>query len=338
MGQIKHKMGKVGGGVDISHKSKMSNAAKNQMSYPGGMPGPGNYGSTNNVVGKGMTKYLAGESVGMRKYGKHMGPEKALVGNQENLPEGLKAKIEAAPEGPAKRKMTAAQKKLVDEIRSKRAKKEQAAKAAKTQKKKVNKELDTFLKAGGEVSSGPGKMTRKQRQEKRAEKRVNRGEKRSDKLQKRIANTTDTVLKAKRQARKDKRDSKVTMNKESVGKNFVSDKEKAAKEKNTRTRGFMKAGPMKTDPKDGVVVSGDKKKVNNKVTKTDAKAKKIALLKEKKAIKSAQAKEKIKEKRNMIQVRRDLEANKRNQKKRQIDGKDYQANTGEDNQKTIRRS
>jgi len=115
MGQIKHNMGKVGGGVDISHKSKMSNAAKNQMSYPGGMPGPGNYGSTNNVVGKGMTKYLAGESVGMRKYGKHMGPEKALVGNQENLPEGLKAKIEAAPEGPAKRKMTAAQKKLMEE-------------------------------------------------------------------------------------------------------------------------------------------------------------------------------------------------------------------------------
>ena len=343
MGQIKHKMGKVGGGVDISHKSKMSNAAKNQMSYPGGMPGPGNYGSTNNVVGKGMTKYLAGESVGMRKYGKHMGPEKALVGNQENLPEGLKAKIEAAPEGPAKRKMTAAQKKLVDEIRSKRAKKEQAAKAAKTQKKKVNKELDTFLKAGGEVSSGPGKMTRKQRQEKRAEKRVNRGEKRSDKLQKRIANTTDTVLKAKRQARKDKRDSKVTMNKESVGKNFVSDKEKAAKARTTQTsgsgtRGFMKAGPMKTDPKDGVVVSGDKKKVNNKVTKTDAKAKKIALLREKNAIKRAKYLESIKEKRELKQVRRDLEANKRIQKKRQIDGKDYQANTGEDNQKTIRRS
>lgn len=340
MGQIKHNMGKVGGGVDISHKSKMSNAAKNQMSYPGGMPGPGNYGSTNNVVGKGMTKYLAGESVGMRKYGKHMGPEKALVGNQENLPEGLKAKIEAAPEGPAKRKMTAAQKKLVDEIRSKRAKKEQASKAAKTQKKKANKELDTFLKAGGEVSSGPGKMTRKQRQEKRAEKRVNRGEKRSDKLQKRIANTTDTVLKAKRQARKDKRDSKVTMNKESVGKNFVSDKEKAAKQKNTRTSGsgmgFMKAGPAKKG--DGVVVSGDKNKVNNKVTKTNTKAKKLELLKEKKSILRAQALEKVKEKRNLIQVKRDQARIKKEQEKRKRKGQDYQANTGEDNQKTIRRS
>ena len=68
MGQIKHKMGNVGGGVDISHKSKMSGKAKSLMSFPGGMPGPGNYGSSdNNVVGKGMGKYLAGESVGMRK-------------------------------------------------------------------------------------------------------------------------------------------------------------------------------------------------------------------------------------------------------------------------------
>ena len=70
MGQIKHKMGNVGGGVDISHKSKMSNAAKNQMSFPGGMPGPGDYGKMDQpakIVGKGMAKYLAGESVGMRK-------------------------------------------------------------------------------------------------------------------------------------------------------------------------------------------------------------------------------------------------------------------------------
>ena len=44
MGQIKHKMGKVGGGVDISHKSKMSGKAKSLMSFPGGMPGPGEYG------------------------------------------------------------------------------------------------------------------------------------------------------------------------------------------------------------------------------------------------------------------------------------------------------
>lgn len=98
---------------------KMSGKAKSLESYPGGMPGPGAYGSMNNkVVGKGMMKYMAGEPVGMAKYksdaqrkaahasmaekgagkyGKHMGPEKELVGKQKNLPEELKAKIEAAP-------------------------------------------------------------------------------------------------------------------------------------------------------------------------------------------------------------------------------------------------
>ena len=96
--------GSIGGGVNISHKSKMSQSAKNQMSFPGGMPGPGDYGK---VVGKGMAQYMAGEAVGMKKYGK--GPEKALVGKQENLPEALKDKIEAAPgmygekKGPAMR-------------------------------------------------------------------------------------------------------------------------------------------------------------------------------------------------------------------------------------------
>jgi hypothetical protein len=69
--------GSMGGGVNISHKSKMSQSAKNQMSFPGGMPGPGNYGSTNNnVVGKGMAQYMAGEAVGMKKYGKHKGTAK----------------------------------------------------------------------------------------------------------------------------------------------------------------------------------------------------------------------------------------------------------------------
>ena len=69
--------GSMGGGVNISHNSKMSQSAKNQMSFPGGMPGPGNYGSTNNnVVGKGMAQYMAGEAVGMKKYGKHKGTAK----------------------------------------------------------------------------------------------------------------------------------------------------------------------------------------------------------------------------------------------------------------------
>ncbi len=92
--------GMIHGGVDLSHKGpKMSGKAKSLESYPGGMPGPGEYGSMNNkVVGKGMMKYMAGEPVGMAKYktndqrkaahasmaeqgagkyGKHMGPEKA---------------------------------------------------------------------------------------------------------------------------------------------------------------------------------------------------------------------------------------------------------------------
>ena len=115
MGKYKHYKGSIGGGVDISGKSKMSGKAKSLMSFPGGIPGPGEYG---NIVGKGMMKYMAGEPVGMAKYksdaqrkavhaskaeqgagkyGKHMGPEKELVGNQNKLPQELKDKIEAAP-------------------------------------------------------------------------------------------------------------------------------------------------------------------------------------------------------------------------------------------------
>jgi hypothetical protein len=98
-------------------------------------------------------------------------------------------------------------------------------------------------------------------------------------------------------------------------------------------------GPGKvTDPKDGVVVSGDKDKVNNTVTKTNTKAQKLALLKEKKAIKKAKALEKVNEQKNLNQVKRDLIKNQKSQKKRELQGKDYQANTGEDNQKTVRRS
>jgi hypothetical protein len=66
--------GMIGGGVDISHKSKLSGQAKSLESYPGGMPGPGDYGK---IVGKGMAQYLSGESVGMKKYGKPKGPMQA---------------------------------------------------------------------------------------------------------------------------------------------------------------------------------------------------------------------------------------------------------------------
>ena len=72
MGKYKHYKGSIGGGVDISGKSKMSGKAKSLMSFPGGMPGPGEYGK---IVGKGMMKYMAGEPVGMAKY-KSKGPKK----------------------------------------------------------------------------------------------------------------------------------------------------------------------------------------------------------------------------------------------------------------------
>ena len=111
--------GMIGGGVNIAHKSKMSGKAKSLMSFPGGMPGPGEYGKVENkVVGEGMMKYMAGEPVGMAKYksnaqrkaahasmaeqgagkyGKHMGPEKALKGAQDKLPMELQEAIKEAP-------------------------------------------------------------------------------------------------------------------------------------------------------------------------------------------------------------------------------------------------
>ena len=201
--------GSIGGGVNISHKSKMSQSAKNQMSFPGGMPGPGNYGSTNNnVVGKGMARYMAGEAVGMKKYGAHKGPEKALVGKQENLPEALKDKIEAAP--------------------------------GMYGKKKSPKQMGEMEEAP--MSSGPAKMSRKERQEKRAQKRVNRGEKRVEKLQKKIDAGKDSEgYKASRLKARQKR---VDENKKSVGKDFVSDKDKK-----TATKKDVKKDVKKDDKK-----------------------------------------------------------------------------------------
>jgi hypothetical protein len=71
--------GMIGGGVNIAHKSKMSNAAKNQMGFSNGMPGP-------NVVGKGMAQYIAGENVGigMRMGEPHGGPKKGK--GHKNMP------------------------------------------------------------------------------------------------------------------------------------------------------------------------------------------------------------------------------------------------------------
>jgi len=89
--------GMIGGGVNIAHKSKMSNAAKNQMSFPGGMPGPGAYGKKEGmpkIVGKGMMRYLAGEPVGMKKGMPAYKEEKGMpeYGKKKGMPEYGKKK------------------------------------------------------------------------------------------------------------------------------------------------------------------------------------------------------------------------------------------------------
>ena len=177
--------GSIGGGVNISHKSKMSQSAKNQMSFPGGMPGPGDYGK---VVGKGMAQYMAGEAVGMKKYGAHKGPEKALVGKQENLPEALKNKIEAAPgmygekKGPAKRTRAERQADRDSKKTTRRAKR--ADKRVKRNEKKVDK-LDKKVKEGKEIfnvdDAGNKTTGRKANRIKRAKKKIEDNKKISQK-------------------------------------------------------------------------------------------------------------------------------------------------------------
>ena len=96
--------GSIHGGVDISHKSKMSNAAKNQMNFDNGMPGPNQAGQVqNNIMGRGMAQYIAGENVGigMRMGKPHGGPEKGKA--HKNTPYKLgdlsvKAGIDNNPE------------------------------------------------------------------------------------------------------------------------------------------------------------------------------------------------------------------------------------------------
>ena len=191
MGKYKHYKGSVGGGVDVSHKSKMSGKAKSLMSFPGGMPGPGEYGKVENkVVGKGMMKYLSGEPVGMGKYkdkgmpqyssdaqrkavhaskaekgapmygkkkgmpeyGDNKGPEKALVGKQKNLPEELKKKIEAAPGKYGKTKM--------DPKKNAKALKSLRKKAAEDKKAKLNKKLETSPISGKKYAKSVSKQKR----------------------------------------------------------------------------------------------------------------------------------------------------------------------------------
>ena len=114
------KMGKAhGGGVKLEQgMGKISQSQDDVLSGKETKMENDSMGSAK-IVGKGMMKYMAGEPVGMAKYksaaqrkavhasmaehgmsgkyGKHMGPEKELVGKQKNLPEFLVKEIEAAP-------------------------------------------------------------------------------------------------------------------------------------------------------------------------------------------------------------------------------------------------
>ena len=170
--------GSIGGGVNISHKSKMSQSAKNQMSFPGGMPGPGDYGK---VVGKGMAQYMAGEAVGMKKYAK--GPEKALVGKQENLPEALKNKIEAAPEKKSPKQMGEMEEAPMSSGPGKYTRLDKTKAKAKDAKDAANEKVKKLNKTQAEVDSmkrSKAKADRLAKRQKRQEGRAERKKIRKD--------------------------------------------------------------------------------------------------------------------------------------------------------------
>jgi hypothetical protein len=170
--------GSIGGGVNISHKSKMSQSAKNQMSFPGGMPGPGDYGK---VVGKGMAQYMAGEAVGMKKYGAHKGTAK-MDPMHNGEPGVQKEDFQQFSDGPAKKTV-----KSVSGINDKKDNykyqepKAETLKSTKTSKRKPSKEI-------GKSKIEEGKKLKKEgRQEKRAARKDARKSKRSARLDKKIA-------------------------------------------------------------------------------------------------------------------------------------------------------
>lgn len=206
--------GSIGGGVNISHKSKMSQSAKNQMSFPGGMPGPGDYGK---VVGKGMAKYLSGESVGMKKYGKHKGPAQAKpdyidIDGDGNKTESMKqaadgmGKYGHKSKGPAKKSYKQAYKdrdqktygEMSEEEYIKEAKRQNASKKSgkgydapkkpikKAKVEKVEKKAPKVEKATKELKTNKENASKAQearqdtRKSKRISKRANRVNKRED--------------------------------------------------------------------------------------------------------------------------------------------------------------
>mgnify|MGYP003636955817 CR=1 FL=1 len=170
--------GSIGGGVNISHKSKMSQSAKNQMGFSNGMPGP-------NVVGRGMAQYMAGKDVGLKKMGVHKGTAK-MDPMHNGEPGYQKEDFEqfSAPKstGPAKKTV-----KSVSEINNKKDNykyqepKAETLKSTKTSKRKPSKQI-------GKSKIEEGKKLKKEgRQEKRAARKDARKSKRSARLDKKIA-------------------------------------------------------------------------------------------------------------------------------------------------------
>ena len=178
--------GSMGGGVNISHKSKMSQSAKNQMSFPGGMPGPGNYGSTNNnVVGKGMAQYMAGEAVGMKKYGAHQGTAKMdpMYNGQPGVQQEDFEQFSAPKStGPAKR--TRAERQADRDSKKTKRRGDRADKRVKRNEAKIKK-LKAKVKDGKEVfnvdEAGNKTTGRKANRIKRAEDKVEDNKKISQK-------------------------------------------------------------------------------------------------------------------------------------------------------------
>ena len=205
--------GSIGGGVNISHKSKMSQSAKNQMGFSNGMPGP-------NVVGRGMAQYMAGESVGLKKMGKKAAyklgdlsveagidnnPEVSradiIVGAKKKSPKQM-GEMEKPPmsEGPTKRTRAERQADRDSKKTTRRAKR--ADKRIKRNEKKVDK-LDKKVKEGKEIfnvdDAGNKTTGRKANRIKRAKKKIETNKKISQKgkdLKKKKGEETTKKVKA----------------------------------------------------------------------------------------------------------------------------------------------
>ena len=302
MGQIKHKMGNVGGGVDISHKSKMSGKAKSLMSFPGGMPGPGDYGKAEGVprvVGRGMAKFISGESVGMRKMGQHKAPPKTE--DPKNQTEKYEEKN--STDGIKTERLTNVEVKP----KSKFDRMSPEEKAAFLAKRKREQEYNKLKKEKG-VNMPQNESTFKRSEELRAK---NNG-----------PTNTGNVKKKKRKALR-------TIS--TVTGKILSSRDK--KEIGTQYSGGAKksAGPMDPSKKDsklkkGAVVSGDKSKVSKKVTGMTAEEKKAELLYRrnlKKAINKSKRDTQKDVRANLTQVQKDRQANLKVQRQRQKAGQDY---------------